>query len=740
MKKSTKSTKNVIKALTTGLAILMAAQPITAAAAELPAAPDTQEDLKDVKAPETKVADEVKERTTEATETIDSTKKVVDDLKTALEDTAASETSQAVQDALDTAVEALAGTDAEGKNAFERTADDLASVDEKLTIAAQKDAEVDDKSASMINSVNGVVSAVDNLEESIEDKASQASTQFDLVKKGTYEQADAALSALSDIANETKEEYLEAVKNVSDLEEAYNAAKAALAEAQKAYSDAIGGAKEDLAAAEAEMEAAYDAATELKDKLSDAEAQAKVTQTKQMNIINAIAGVENNKKASLSQEEAVFKAIMSNYYINEVVDENATNIKLSKITNYSENYKTNVFYKAQYTVDGKKQVKYYGFTMEEGSANSIQIYEKDSVEADAYTSFTTVVKYTKDYGYGTKTPTTAQYRAEWGNYDKKLFTYSNGRTGVGVGLSGVTPQGVVASEDIVFDANNNAAYYEAGNGLVQSSDQGLKDYLASVTKYEGYLEQADTAIEAVSAAKGNVDAIEAKIDSINDEAKTANISNAQLKNMLVSLVSQYDDTTDFSKLSVEELTEKLDEILENAKAKLAKAEENLDAINEKLEEAEKEYARFSIVVTQEESNTEDLFEIAEAETPLTATPVKATTTERMSANANIISNSNKQGNDAEAYLFTEVETETLAAGSNVIVSTDGDFAIADENTTLGNSATALSAGLGGVDFEPVEEKMPVWWTVIIAVLGTFGVGMYKRHLQGKASKEENSIE
>jgi len=716
VKGSTK--KNVVKALAAGLAVLMTGQPLVAEAAELPKNVNQNEnEQNDVQA--TNVADALQSKADGAGDEIDdavmSTNSLLNDISGETNGIKSEDVSNA--EAINNAAADLGSKNSEGKTLIDIAKDKISDMKDELAAVEETDAIEDISATTTVNCINGMDALADSINSDMDSAVTNADALADLVVESSTEaEAVIALNDLKSLAATAQDNLTEAKANFTNLEKAYEEAKAALLIAQSNYLSALGQAKDDATEAKNNLDAASAKLAELKTELNVANSEVQVADEKASRIVAAIDAVSSNDTFDKNAEQKVFSKIMKDYYITEVLAAGASDVsdiiieKNCGIDNDTLNY-----YTVKYKVDGVSYEKYYNFAVEEGTTNSIVIFEKDNSERAINDQLRIVLN--QKYG---NNPTKEQISDIIENYGVYSMTWNGNTYFTAMKKSSASPSYTL----LVNDANNNSEYFLAGNGLVQSSDAGLAAYINKVSSYNNMVKKVASAQSQVDAAKAAAEELENKMDDIKEAANTVTISDVQVKNMLIALVSQYNDSTDFSNLSIDDLMNQLETILTSSKQKLSEAEDKLATVQNQLARAQSSYARF--VSFDEEINSLSMDD-NEIEVLLEQAGIEN------------IEKSVEEKNVENLVIGSEtVEANTYSSRLDEKSQTDKYISISSEELAKAESvdrAEGIKEDNALISAESEEKKESnLAWMLVCAAFGNLGAGIFVRH--NKKIKEE----
>lgn len=379
----------ILKAISIGIATMMAMNPITALAEEvsestIPEGTDTElEQESESQSAEEKAA----ETAAQAEAAINWATVSGGDAITNILDT-----DTGVQDG-EVVVEGTDGNDidlsAQAKDAAEEFAadgmDSLADAQIDADAAEQNmlaaDAAADAAQGEMTKADTAADTAEDIAEEA-EALAEQANQDMqdgmdDITNAETVADAQAAYDAIEQIKNDAQADFDEKKTAFDNAKKDYEDAVKALADLEAAYNNAVDNAEDAADDAAAELQAAKELADEMEQAMQDAKAEVDGAAAGALEIIQNQENVKDNTTLQWKEEDKLFIAIMENYYLPEQLGiEGATVERVQGPDNHNYNYFTATYVDE----NGETQVAYYNFKMEKDSLSQIVIFEKREVE------------------------------------------------------------------------------------------------------------------------------------------------------------------------------------------------------------------------------------------------------------------------------------------------------------------------------------------------------------------------
>ena len=387
MRKNVKNEK-VIRAMAIGIsAMLMASSPLTALAAEGEegTVPDDEKRYVDKKSEG--VCDAAQAAADAADDAVERAEDPAATVKTDVEDSVVAGEAGTVKDengddkdlakaVIDAATKVEDNTVAGGSSLNDAQTDiynagiqlDVAEANDKLYDAALKEAETQAGEAGTIAS---------EMKDAMDKANKEVDVQRENIENATsVEDANAAYKELEDTANQAQEDFKTKLTEYNTAKGAYEEAAAKVKEYEEAYNKALKDAGTNAGAAAAELEAAKKNAADLEAAVAAAKDAVDKSAEGAMKIVEAEKVATEDGVLNWRNEDALFVAIMENYYLPEKLSINgATVTRVQGKDNNEYNY-----FKAVYKENGEEKVKYFNFKMDNGSKDDIVIFEKREVE------------------------------------------------------------------------------------------------------------------------------------------------------------------------------------------------------------------------------------------------------------------------------------------------------------------------------------------------------------------------
>lgn len=384
MRKNSKNEK-VIRAMAIGIsAMLMASSPLTALAADGEGnSSEENEDKNITVTPETGVCDQAEAAAKDADRAVEDAEKSAAEVKAEVNDqVAAGEVKDAqgkdlAQEVLDTNAKVEDKT-AEGGSSLKDAESAVENADTALGVAEANDklsdaelnkaadaaADAEQTAAEAKDAMQEAQDKVDGQIEEIKDASSveEANAAYEEVKT-TVDQAQADFDAKLGEYNTAKAAYEEAAKKLADYE--------------KAYEEAVNSADDNAEAAAAELKAAQENAEALAKALEAAKGAVADSAKGALDIAEKEDLTQTDDGLNWRNEDKLFVSIMQNYYLPEVLEITANDIKV--IRRQGEDNNTKNYFEVTYTDEnGVKQIKYYNYVMDDNqtSKDNIVIFEK----------------------------------------------------------------------------------------------------------------------------------------------------------------------------------------------------------------------------------------------------------------------------------------------------------------------------------------------------------------------------
>lgn len=555
VKLTKKASKNVIRSLSVGLAAMMAlSTPIATFAEEA----DGQNDSGTT--PE------------ESTTTVTTQKSAADQVKDIQQSDAAQNVktdTNAAKDAVNAAVDT---TFADGSGADQTTKDAAGELDTTAngTFEGGTDVnvaeEIVDKTMDRIEDASNAAAKTDAALDKADKKADEANKIADDAKKeqqeaqDAFDEAKAGIDSATDI-EDAKNAYNQAAGIVGDAQKAYETAKAAydskaaeyntaldeLKAAQEAYDTAVATASTEAAAAAANLAAVQQKAEELQKAAEEAKAaipELTDAQKAALEIIKLESERAEDTSTNWRKEDELFKVILKNYYIPELVKGELVDCKWTWNQNDNKNY-----CEVTYTDETGEHTVYLNYKLND-TRDDLVIFEK----AEEVVSYD--VKGTD--GSLAFNINAENFPADKLQNDQDTAVYEN--NGVVYTIVNIGGQFYVvdsASKDVEVNNNYNSEQYETSgekkttysvdeNGkLVKTVKQNVSEITYTETKLS-----SDKTYDNVEAAEKDLADKKAALKDGDKDVETS-MSATATADVTVSQKTTFTTTIDLSKIVVE---------------------------------------------------------------------------------------------------------------------------------------------------------------------------------------------
>lgn len=388
MKKKIMNDK-VIRAMAIGISAMLAtATPMSVMAAD--GVDDTEggnpNEAEQTTKPASDVCDKAQQAASDALDEIDDAKDSAGTVKNDVNDNVVvgeagvdSEGKDLAQKVIDAANE-LEKTNDEGTTSLTDAGTAITNTDTQLVVAEANDGLSDAELNKATDAATNAGTIAEDLNKAMDDANAKVDEQLDDIQNATtIADANAAYDELAATASAAQEEFNTKLEEYNAAKDAYDKAAAKVAEYEEAYNDAIANAETNAEVAKAELEAAQKNAAALEAAVSAAKEAVDTSAAEAMAIAKAEDKAQTDSGLNWRNEDALFSAIMVNYYLPEKLGiEGAKVTRVQGIDNNEYNY-----FKVEYNdADGNPQVKYYNYKMDdEGkSKDNIVIFEKRDVE------------------------------------------------------------------------------------------------------------------------------------------------------------------------------------------------------------------------------------------------------------------------------------------------------------------------------------------------------------------------
>ena len=650
MKKNNLTNQKLISAMLVGISAMMSiSSPITAYAQ------DDENNIPDI-TPETAETSENENTESSSEESVTTEAQEL-----------ATETQDAIEEASET-LETIENVEEASIESLDTAAEKIDEVETDLLEADQADVAADEAAVEMVENVDEAVKVAESAQESAQEAKEQVE---DLVEDITTAES----------VEDAQKSYDELVKVIEDTSFDINAKKEYFNELNDKYEDA----KERLVQAEADYEAALNDAsynaTAAREELEKAQAEVDtlgtiVEETKE----KMEAQVEPAKEIKDSADKVVVDwgpqrnfmyTIIREYYIPQLVDSGATDIKVEKyVKGYdTQDYNYNIItYKDS---NGKKQTLYFNYDRADkyikennrydnnalGKSTDIVIFEKTQEEIDAN-------DYLKKYFAAHPTNENIRNMANSGKLD--VFAYvEDGKTqfmvrkeledalengSITIDQEGKLYMGDAEVHEVVQNQNSKV---HGGTNVVDTSDQAFIDFYTKaqerVDTYSNYEVAVENAGNAVDEAVEKAEQLEDAIDTLKDNRTNRIVKATEV--LGVDDIAAYlnievtpEEANLLNNMTLNQAIRYLDRKLSEAKDKVAEAQADLDII---LEQKEAGKAEYEAVVAKYSATLE------EEKEPEVKTEEK--TEEKTENTEEIIAENKTENATAEEDLFTDIE-------------------------------------------------------------------------------------
>ena len=653
MKKNNLTNQKLISAMLVGISAMMSiSSPITAYAQ------DDENNIPDI-TPETAETSENENTESSSEESV-----------TAEAQELATETQDAIEEASET-LETIENVEEASIESLDTAAEKINEVETDLLEADQADVAADEAAVEMVENVDEALKVAESAQESAQEAKEQVE---DLVEDITTAES----------VEDAQKSYDELVKVIEDTSFDINAKKEYFNELNDKYEDA----KERLVQAEADYEAALNDAsynaTTAREELEKAQAEVDtlgtiVEETKE----KMEAQVEPAKEIKNSADKVVVDwgpqrnfmyTIIREYYIPQLVDSGATDIKEKYVKGYdTQDYNYNIItYKDS---NGKKQTRYFNYDRADkyikennrydtnalGKSTDIVIFEKTQEEIDAN-------DYLKKYFAAHPTNENIRNMANSGKLD--VFAYvEDGKTqfmvrkeledalengSITIDQEGKLYMGDAEVHEVVQNQNSKV---HGGTNVVDTSDQAFIDFYTKaqerVDTYSNYEVAVENAGNAVDEAVEKAEQLEDAIDTLKDNRTNRIVKATEVLGVddivaYLNIEATPEEANLLNNMTLNQAIRYLDRKLSEAKGKVAEAQADLDII---LEQKEAGKAEYEAVVAKYSATSE------EEKEPEVKSEEKAE--EKTENTEEIIAENKTENTGAEEDIFTDLEDEEV---------------------------------------------------------------------------------
>ena len=776
MIKKNLNNKKVIKALTIGLSLAMAGQPLTAMAAEENPTPDldnnTMPTYKDV---ENGVADTAQEKADEAWVDI---KTAEASAVVAVEEASGAGIDEEVKEAAEALGEGMAPhmegntvvdapeTDIEKAAGVLGVAEGFAEIAQSEAVEANKQAEITKTKAEEAASLqtqaetvaDNITTTVNEAQTFVDEKA------VELQNAGTEAEVKEVFETIETKVNATNEAVEKAASELSDIEKDFDKAASDLEEATKEYNrlvkeangigantSAFGDNKSTAGTEAAEAKARVNELAAKAEALKEAAEAAKeryegLVEVKKLEdeIVSRLTDNDNKNNPASGSDLIVkyFEAVVTYYCIPELggkvvsIERHSENGKNFFVdSNYKVSTKGDVlnYYAVTYEKDGEEQTIYLNYKLQNNNKldsrwHGLVIFEKTAHETvDGH-----FIENLKDDGSGVLTyterdNTVSRYVKEDDTYyklvgdEKKELTVETQRTN----------ENWYEGNILLLTKQDTKANFRIGIDLDYKTD-GCQD--VSNTNYILDETERNTMLSFRSALENSA-ALALKYANIAAKAQAAQTAFEKAEEDVAELQTLIGQV-DIGETSVDEVAT-LQASLENAKSKLEAAKQVRDKMVSQLDELkavrDSKLAALAPKVSASTGGTESTVDTSVAgggviintlsETP--GAPLADAAGAAVTLNATGAAGTEAAGTAVDGG--EEVETLSNIQVANTALAAGLDEEKEPEITYVSEAKTPLFAPIN-------EESMSWWWWLIVALLGATGYAMYKKHQEKKQNK------
>lgn len=378
--------EKVIRAMAIGISAMLAtATPMTAMAAEGEGDPEggNSNEAEQTTKPASDVYDDAQEAASDALDGTDDAKDsaaiIKDDVKNVVAGEAGvdSEGKDLAQEVIN-AAEKVENTTIEDGTPLADAETDITNTKIQLDTAEANDGLSDSALGKATDAAANAGTIAGDLNDAMDKANAKVDEQLDDIQNATtIAGANAAYDELASTAEQAQKDFDAKLADYDKAKAAYDEAAAKVKEYEDAYNAAVAAADSNAAAALAELEKAQENAADLEAAVSAAKDAVDASVTNAMKIADAEALTQTDGTLNWRNEDTLFAAIMTNYYLPEKLGiKDATVTRVQGKDNNEYNY-----FKVEYNdADGNPQVKYYNYKMDNGSKDDIVIFEKREVE------------------------------------------------------------------------------------------------------------------------------------------------------------------------------------------------------------------------------------------------------------------------------------------------------------------------------------------------------------------------
>ena len=260
---------------------------------------------------------------------------------------------------------------------------EIESAKKDLIIAEVADNTENKAAQAASENVNDIQTISENVDTTLSDAVKKAD---ELVKKiqnaNSIEAANGSYSELEQLSKDTKEAIDGYDKDLAKLNKQYDLAKDAFEKAQNRFDAAINGedgAKSDVKSASEDVNTAKKNVLELQKAIKDANDNIAVMRADAIAIINAQEAVKNAKTDEEKQQKQddLFGTVIEHYYAEDLV-------AYIGAKDISVNKHENGYFSIDYTVDGEKVSQYYSYEFNKDGEMVFWLKSAEEVQAIDY--------------------------------------------------------------------------------------------------------------------------------------------------------------------------------------------------------------------------------------------------------------------------------------------------------------------------------------------------------------------
>lgn len=493
-------------------------------------------------------------------------------------------------------------------------------IDTAITDATLPDSSVNEVVSDDIEEVKENVENIKEIQEDIDNQFSEAEN----VAIKTDEKADEIVSTVenteaevnkliddmskTDDAKQANEIYEEINTKIEETSLTLSQQKEAFQTLKETFDDIVLKLEESNENMDSQLMQAKENAKDIEEKLAQLDKQIETSSDSTSNAVDKLKedtenaenhseNIDNNQSSKLGMwDKARNKMfiIIQDYYIPQLVDENATNITFQHVKGFdTQDLNYNI---VTYTdKDGNTQTLYFNYDMTDkkynpndhwatlGNSGKIVMYEKsvDEINADNY-----LKTYFKNQKINVK-----QY-ANSGKLDVFKYTDEAGNTQYMVReeYEKALKDGSITEEQVELIAiNANSKAKGGSNYLDETEDEKYNAFLNSSDLYEKFLayeEKVENAKEVMEDAKSDAKALSDAIDTLTEsksKTKVASILSDEDLKKLKAIMTE-DELANLETMTVKEGIAFLKDFVEKAQKKVDEAVLNYEAIVKKCDE------------------------------------------------------------------------------------------------------------------------------------------------------------